>query len=185
MDTDERTYSKSEIRERRRELEQLVALQQRQLDALAKMDEAADELDQVEREMADLASGGTQPEQSSDTEPPEPQMTGERAVTIMREDYPDTWLAARRVLEGMDVRGWVAGKDPALVLQSLRHSLRRLALHNPNVERKTKGSTHYYRYRTSLDGDALTPVKANAVSASAVAVNGTARPALQGVLRDG
>lgn len=182
---DERTYSKSEIRERRRELSQLLALQQRQLDALAKMDEAADELDQVEREMAALASGGTQPEQSSETEPAEPQMTGERALTIMRDDQPDTWLAARRVLEGMDMRGWVGDKDPVLALQSLRHSLRRLALHNPHVERKTDGSTHYYRYRTSLDSDAQIPVKVNGVSASGVAVNGTAHPALHGGLSDG
>jgi len=172
---DERTYSKSEIRERRRELSQRLALQQRQLDALAKMDEAAEELEQVEREMATLARGGTEPEQPADAAPPEPQMTGERAVAIMRDDHPDTWLPARDVLVGMVKRGWSKDKDTDLALQSLRHSLRRLALHNDHVERKTDGTKHFYRYVTSLDSDVPVSVR----------VNGAAVPADQGGLSYG
>jgi hypothetical protein len=173
---DERTYSKSEIRERRRELSQRLALQQRQLDALAKMDEAADELDQVERELAALDRGGAEPEQPADAVPPEPQMTGERAVVIMRDDHPDTWLPARDVLTGMVKRGWSKDKDSDLALQSLRHSLRRLALHNDHVERKTEGAKHFYRYVTRLGSDVPVP---------SVRVNGVAVPAHQGGLSDG
>ena len=163
MDSDERTYSKSEIREKRRALSQMLALQQRQLDALAKMDDAADELDQVEREMAALARGGTQPDQSSEAATPEPQMTGERALTIMRDDHPDTRLAARDIMADMVKRGWA--EDTDLALQSLRHSLRRLALRNEHVERDDSGVTHYFIYRTRLDSDAQIPVKVNGVSA--------------------
>jgi hypothetical protein len=163
---DERTYSKSEIRERRRELSQLVALQQRQLAALAKMDEAADELDQVEREMAALASGGTQSEQPADAVPAEPEMTGERAVAVMRDDHPNVWCDARGIIGDFTARGWIGDKDPDLVLQSLRHSLRRLALHNPHVERRIEGSKHYYRYVTHSNGEA--PVKISDVAVSRV-----------------
>ena len=171
---DERTYSKSEIREKRRELSQRLALQQRQLDALAKMDEAADELEQVEREMAALARGGTEPEQPADAAPPEPQMRGERAVAIIRDDHPDTWLPARDVLAGMVKRGWSQDDDHAL--QSLRHSLRRLAIHNDHVERKADGTRYLYRYVTRSDSDAPVP---------SAPMNGVAVPAYQGGLSDG
>jgi hypothetical protein len=165
---DERVYSKTDIRERRRELSQLVALQQRQLAALAKMDEAADELDQVEREMADLASRGADPEQPAETAPAEPEMPGERAVVILRDDHPNAWCDGRGILEGFERHDWVGDRDPELLLQSLRHSLRRLALHHPNIERRTeKGGRHYYRYVTK-------PARAEAPS---VNINGTAVPA--------
>jgi hypothetical protein len=168
---EDRVYSKTQIRARHRELEQLVALQQRQLAALAKMDEAAEELDLVEREMAALERRGAEPEQAADAVSAEPEMTGERAVAVMRDDHPGLWLGARSLLGDFTRRGWIGGKDPELVLQSLRHSLRRLALHNPNVERKTEGGTHYYRYVTN--SDARVPVPS-------VKINGTPVPALLG-----
>jgi len=174
MDSDERTYSKSEIREKRRVLSQMLALQQRQLDALAKMDEAADELDQVEREMAALARGATDPDRPADAAPAEPEMTGERAVAVMRDDHPNLWCDGRGILGDFTTRGWVGDKDPELVLQSLRHSLWRLALHNSHVQRKTENGKHYYRY--VLEPDALVPV---------TQVNGAARPALQREPSDG
>ncbi len=146
---DERVYSKSDIRERRRELSQLVELQQRQLAALAKMDEAAEELDQVEREMAALTSRSAEPEQPEEVGPAEPEMTGERAVAILRDDHPNAWCDGRGILEGFAMHGWVGHRDPELVLQSLRHSLRRLAESHPYIERRTeKGGRHYYRYVT-------------------------------------
>lgn len=167
---DERTYTKSEIRERRRVAAQWIALQQRQLDALAKLDEAADELDQVEREMADFAAGGADHEPASDVA--EPQMTGERALLIMREAHPEMWLSARDIMTDMVRRGW--SEDTDLALSSLRHSLRRLALRNEHVERKINGPKHFYRYTTR--SDALIPV----TRVSGLAVNGKAYPALQG-----
>lgn len=178
MDRDDRTYSKSEIRERRRELSQLVALQQRQLDALAKMDEAAEELDQVEREMAALARGETGGGQPAEAVSAEPQMTGERALAILR-DHAGTWLTVRDVLTDMLKRGWAVDTETerARVMQTLRHSLRRLALHNDHVERNGAGTTFYYRYVVP-DSDVLVAVP------SAVApvprANGVALPAYQG-----
>lgn len=164
---DERVYSKTDIRERRRELSQLVALQQRQLAALAKMDEAADELDLVEREMAELASGGAGPE-PAETAPAEPEMTGERAVAILRDDHPNAWCDGRGILERFQIRGWVGDKDPEHVLQSLRHSLRRLALHHPHIERRTeKGGRHYYRYVTNPAGAPVPTVKINGAAVPA------------------
>jgi hypothetical protein len=174
MESDERTYSKSEIRERRRAATQLLALQQRQLDALAKMDDAADELEQVEREMEALSRDGVQPEQSAETVPAEPQAIGERALVILM-DRPDAWLGARDVLAGMDRRGWV-DTDTEHALQRLRHSLRRLALRSPSVERNESGTTFLYRYVSPPDSEARAPVSH---------VNGVARPARTIALRGG
>jgi hypothetical protein len=72
---DERTFSKSAIRERRLALQRQLALQQRQLEALAKLDDAADELERVEREIEALSRGETQaePEQPVEAVPGEPQ----------------------------------------------------------------------------------------------------------------
>jgi hypothetical protein len=166
--TDERVFSKTDIRERRRELSQLVALQQRQLAALAKMDEAADELDQVEREMAELASGGTTPEQGAEPAPAEPEMTGDRAVAILRDDHPNAWCDGRGILEGFARHDWIGDRDPEHVLQSLRHSLRRLAISHPHIERRTeKGGRHYYRY----------VIKSASVPVPTVKINGAAVPA--------
>ena len=172
MDGDDRTYSTSEIRERRRELSQLVALQQRQLAAFAKMDEAAEELAQVEREIAALERGEAEPpEQPADITPDEPQMTGERAVVILRDDHPDEWCDGRSVLDGFGRHGWIGDRNPDLLIQSLRHSLRRLADNHPHIERKTVNAKHLYRYVTQLDSDALIPV---------AHINGAAHPAPSG-----
>jgi hypothetical protein len=172
MNGDDRTYSTSEIREKRREVERWVTLQQRQLAALAKIDEGTLELEQVEREMAALTRGEAEPEQPADVASDEPQMTGERALMILKDDHPDEWRDGRGTLGDFAGHGWIGDRDPEIFLQSLRHSLRRLADNNPHVERKTeKGGKHYYRYNTHLDRDALIPV---------AAVNGVAHPALRG-----
>jgi len=172
MDNDERTYSKSEIRERRREVSQLLALQQRQLDALAKMDEAADELEEVEREIAALTRREARAEQSGPAVPPEPATTGERGLTILQAQ-PDIWLTTRQVLAEMAMRGWAAEDDHAR--QALRASLRRLARRNDQVERDDDGMTHSYRWVSRQDGQQ--------VQAPAAHLNG--HPAHQGGLSDG
>jgi hypothetical protein len=172
MDNDGRTFSTSEIRERRRRLEQQVALQQRQLEALAKMDEAAAELEQAERDMEALSHGGSPPQQPADGTvhlDPEPQATGERSVKILK-DQAGTWFEPREIMAEMDRRGWL-NTDPHLAIGRLRHSLRRLADNNPRVERDQSGATYRYRWRTDTEDRALTPVPH---------ANGTAYPALQG-----
>lgn len=150
MDSDERTYSKSEIRERRRELSQLVALQQRHLDALAKMDEAADELEQVEREIAALTSGETQAGQPDPVVPSDPATTGTRSLAILK-THPGTWLHVRNVLGESAERGWTSGDEHAR--QSYRAALRRLARHNDQVERDESGITHFYRWVPGRDDE--------------------------------
>lgn len=174
MNADERIYSMSEIRERRRATSQMLALQQRQLDALAKMDEAAAELEQVEREMEALSRGGPQPEQPTEALPQEPKTTGERALKILRDDHPDTWLYVRDVLAGMEERGWV-DTDRNVAMQRLRHSLPRLVQSNARVERDETDTGHRYRYVSRTDGYA---------SAAVSRANGAAYPALQGRQND-
>ncbi len=167
---DERSYSKSEIRERRVALQQRLTLQQRQLDALAKMDEAADELEQVEREMEALDRGGAQPEQPAEATPPdEPHAIGERSQKILM-DRAGTWLVPRAILADMEGRGWVDTDDTNKAMQRLRHALRRLADSNPNVERDETGATYRYRWRSDIDGYAPAAVSH---------ANGVAYPALQ------
>ncbi len=168
MDT-ERIYSKSEIRERRLALQQRIALQQRQLDALAKMDEAADELEQVEREMEAQARGETQPDRAAETLHPEPRAIGERVLAILM-DHADTWLAVRDVLADMEKRKWV-DTDTNHAMQRLRHCLPRLVRSNEHVECDQDDTTFRYRYRSRIEGYALTPVSH---------ANGMAHPALQG-----
>lgn len=167
----ERTYSKSEIREKRRAMEQRLALEQRQLEALVKMDEAADEFEQAERELEALDREGTKPEQPAETTPPdpEPRAIGERSKTILM-DRANIWLEPRDILADMDKRKWV-DTDHAHAIQRLRHALRRLAQSDPNVERDESGSTYRYRYVERMDGYAPTAVS-NA--------NGAQYPALQG-----
>jgi hypothetical protein len=171
MDSSERTYSKSEIRERRRELSQRLALQQRQLDALAKMDEAADELDQVEREMEALSRGETNTDQLAETVPREPLGIGKRTLMILK-DQPDTWLGVREVYAEWAKRGWMDG-DEHLVMQRLRHCLPRLVNSNEHVERDDRGVTHLYRYRSHLEGYAPAPVPFTNGTAHTVQVRGT------------
>ena len=151
-------------------------MQQRQLDALAKMDEAADELEQIEREMEALDRGGAQPEQPAEaTSPDEPHAIGERSQKILM-DRAGTWLVPRAILADMDGRGWVDTDDTNKAMQRLRHALRRLADSNPSVERDESGTTYRYRWRPDMDGYALTPV---------APANGAAYPALQRGRSDG
>ncbi len=166
---DERMFSKTEIREKRRELSQLVALQQRQLAALAKMDEAADELDQVEREMDALTRTGNQPELPADADP---LMTGLRALKIL-EDRAGIPHNVQSILDEWMKRGWSPDTEHerVLVLGRLRHSLARLTKSNQHVQRDMTENTYYYTYVESLDSDALIPI---------VKINGAAHPALQG-----
>jgi hypothetical protein len=173
MDT-ERTYSKSEIRERKLALQRQLDLQQRELDALAKMDEARDALEQVEREKEALARGDAQPEQPAETAHSEPHAIGERSLKILM-DHPDTWLIPRGILAEMDKRDWV-DTTPELAIQRLRHALRRLAQSNPNVERDETGPTYRYRWRSRMDGYAL---------ATVAQITRPAYPVLQRGLADG
>lgn len=165
----ERTYSVSEIRERRRATERLVALQQRRLDALAKIDEGTAELEQADREIEALARGETRPEEPAETLTSEPQTIGLRVLTILK-DHADTWMPGRGVLGGMEERGWM-DDDTEKVMQRLRHCLPRLVASNPHVECNKDGTTYLYRYRSRLDSDLLVPVPHP---------NGMAYPALQG-----
>lgn len=79
---DERTYGKTEIRGRRLALEQQVALQQRELEVLAKIDDAYAELERIEREKEARSRGETrldpqsaEPEAvSSEPQPAEPEV---------------------------------------------------------------------------------------------------------------
>jgi len=171
LNTDERTYSMSEIREQRRVTTQRLALEQRRLDALAKMDEAAAELEQAERELEALRRGETQAGEPAEAVhgEPEPHAIGERSAKIL-EDHADTWLVPRDILAEMDKRGWV-DTDTTHALQRLRHALRRVAISNPNVERDESGATFRYRYVSSrIDGFAVSAVPQG---------NGAAYPALQ------
>jgi hypothetical protein len=172
MDNDERTFRTSEIREQRRRLEQRLALQQRELDALAKMDEAAAELEQVEREMEALSRGDAEPQQPAEAvhTDSEPNATGERSAKILK-DKAGTWLVPREIMAEMDKRGWVDG-PPDLVIGRLRHSLRRLADNHPNIERDESDTTYRYRWRADTEDDsapALVPY-----------ANGVAYPVPQG-----
>lgn len=165
----ERTYSMSEIREQRRVTAQRLALEQRRLDALAKMDDAAAELEQAERELDALRRGETQAGEPAQAVPfePEPHAIGERSVKIIK-DGAGAWLEPRDIFAEMDRRGWVDASEAA-VLQRLRHSLRRLADNNPNVERDESRTTFRYRWRSDMEGYAPTAVSR---------ANGTAYPAL-------
>jgi len=195
MDHDERTYSKSEIREQRREAEKRLPLEQRRLAALAKIDEAHEELEQVERELEALDRERTSPEQPADAEEleqvereletldrertspeqpaeadsPEPTTIGERMLKIMKE-HADIWLEPRNVLAELDKRGWM-DTDPGHGIQRVRHSLRRLANSNPHVERDESGPTFRYRYVSRPDTDAPVPI---------ARINGVPHSALQG-----
>jgi hypothetical protein len=196
MDSDELTWSKSEIRQQRREAERRFALgekrrvlEQRHLDVLAKIEEATEELGQILREMealdqpaetvdvdrAEIVSDGPPPEMTSPVPPaetvmPGPQTIGERAKVIIKE-HAGTWLIPREILADMEERGWVDA-EREVVMQRLRHSLRRVA-NNPDFERDETGTTFRYRYVPRADGNALTPV---------LQANGARYPGPQGEL---
>jgi hypothetical protein len=186
MDNAERTYSKSEIRERRRKLEQTLALQQRQLAALAKMDEAADELDQVERELAELAdeepltAGQPAPDlPSDDLSPYDPGTTGGRSEAILK-SRPLTWLNVREVLSESAGRGWTSGDE--LARMSYRAALRRLAHNNDHIERDESGITHLYRWVPGQDDEQAALTLAPVMHANG---SGYAQAAAQGGESDG
>ena len=169
MDGADRTYSMSEIREKRRAEAQWLALHQRKLDALAKIDEGTAELEQVEREMEALARGEAEPKQPAVTAPPDedPRTIGERLKKILME-RTDAWLEPRDFLAEMDERGWV-DTDPDKAIQRVRHSLRRLADGNPGVERDNSGATYRYRWRRDMDGHAPVAVSpANGIAYAAL-----------------
>jgi hypothetical protein len=176
MDGAERTYSMTEIREERRVAALLLALQQRRLDALAKIDEGTAELEQADREIEALARGEAEPKQPAVATPPDedPRTIGERLKKILM-DRTGIWLEPRDTLAEMDKHGWV-DTDPDKAIQRVRHSLRRLADSNPSIERDNSGATYRYRWRRDIDGHA--PV---AVSSA----NGMAYPALPGGRTDG
>ncbi len=195
MDSDERTYSKRDIRVQRREAERRIArdekrlaLQQRHLTVLAKIDEATEELELIEQEMealdqpetvktapaeavsSDQAAEISQPDVPAVTVSPEPLTIGERSKAILKE-HPGTWLIVRDILAEMSKRGWV-DTELEVAMQRLRHSLRRVA-NNPDFERDETSTTFRYRYVPRTDGTEVTPV---------LHVNGAGYPVLQGTL---
>jgi hypothetical protein len=193
MDGEVGTYSKSRIREQRRDAEEWTALHQRRLAALAKIDEGHEELEQVEREMEARAREGTSPEQpveaerleqaemaagtreNAEPEQPaeavteEPKSISERAKYILME-RPGTRYSPRQIADKMYANGWVdADVNIEVTLQRLRHSLVRLAARDPDIERDESAITHYYWYVSRPDSDASVPVaRINGVSHQAV-----------------
>ncbi len=197
MDGEVGTYSTSSIREQRRYEEKRIALQERRLAvrhrrlaALAKIDEGHEELEQAEheneeleqaeRELEALGREGTSSEQPVEAEgleqlaeavTEEPKTISERSKYIMKEQ-PGIKLSPRDFAVKFYANGWVeAGTSMDVILQRLRHSLRRLADRDPHIERDESGITHYFWYVSHPDGDAPVP---------AVQVNGASHTALQG-----
>jgi hypothetical protein len=149
--------------------EQRLALQQRHLAALGKMAEATEELEQVERELESLDRGLTPPPQPEPQQLDEPQegasfagtvslaslSIGERCKLILR-DHAGSWLVPREILAEMDERGWV-NAESEIVLQRLRHSLRRIAVNNTEFERDETGTVYRYRYVDRAEDEASHP----------------------------
>ena len=173
MDTDSMREIRSEIRAQRRQAEMRLPLEQRRLAALAKLDEAHEELELVKRELEALDCETTSPEQPAEDdplEPPglvdgeetsvehpaevasaeEPNAIGERTLTILKESA-GTWLAPRPVLAELYAHNWMDA-DQYHAIMRVRHTLRRLAISNPHVERDESGPTKRYRYVTPTDG---------------------------------
>jgi hypothetical protein len=166
------TLSMAEIREQRRQAELRLPLEQRELAALAKLEEAAEELQQVRRELAELDSEGTPSqlpaeeaehelkaadhEEISVEEPvevvadEEPSAIGERTTLILKE-RAGTWLAARPVMAELYARKWMDADEHHAIMR-VRHTLRRIAISNPHVECDESGTTKRYRYVTPTVG---------------------------------
>jgi len=176
MDSDERTYGKTDfrdqIREQRRTASLWVTLRQQELDALAKIDEGAGELEQVQRAMAALARGESVAESPTAVISLDPQMTGGRALKIL-ESHHGARLAVRNVVDDWMKLGYSEDteEERKRVTAILRHSLARLAAKNDHVKRDERGPTFYYWYVADTDD-----------SAPVAKANGTAQPALQGRL---
>ena len=213
MDGEVGTYSKSGIREQRRNAEKRLALQekrlalqQRRLAALAKIDEGHEELEQAERENEELeqaeremealdregtsseqpveaerleqaeremaaARENAEPEQPAEAVTEEPKTISERSKYILME-RPGAKHSPRNIADKMYANGWVdADINIDVILQRLRHSLRRLAARDPDIERDESGTTFFYWYVSRPDSDASVPV---------ARINGVSRPAVQG-----
>jgi hypothetical protein len=136
-ETSERIYTRNEIRARLRVAEQLLALEQRKLSALVKMEKAAAEIEYVERAMEALDRGEGLPEPDTRlalaTRGPGTAAAPALAVLMGR---PGDWLSMRDILAG------TGRADP----QSLRHALRRLTERDSRVQRRRSGQMFLYRY---------------------------------------
>jgi hypothetical protein len=131
----------------------------------------AEGLEQVEREMAASAREYAEPEQLAEAVTEEPKTIRGRSKFIMMEQ-PGTKLSPRDIAVKMYANGWVdSDTSMDVILQRLRHSLRRLAARDPHIERDESGITHYYWYVSRPDSDASVPM---------AHINGASPRALQG-----
>ena len=156
-----------------RELEQA----ERELEALGREGTASEQpveaegLERVEPEMAGPARENAELEQLAEAVAEVPKAIGERSKYIMMEQ-PGTKHSPRDLALKFYANGWVdADTSMDVILQRLRHSLRRLAARDSHVERDESGITHYYWYVSHPDSDASVPV---------AHINGASHPALQG-----
>ncbi len=131
----------------------------------------AEGLGQVEHAMAASARENAEPEQLAEAVTKEPKSIGERSKYIMMEQ-PGTRHSPRDIADKMYANGWAdADTSIDIILQRLRHSLRRLAARDPQIERDESGITHYYWYVSPPDSDASVPI---------AHINGVSHPARQG-----
>lgn len=156
-----------------RELDQA----ERELEALGREGTASEQpveaegLERVEPEMAGPARENAQLEQLAEPVAEEPKTIGQRSKYIMMEQ-PGIKHSPRDFAVKMYANGWVdTDIDMNVLLQRLRHSLRRLAARDPDIERDESGITHYYWYVSRPDSDASVPT---------AHINGVSHPVLQG-----
>jgi hypothetical protein len=150
MDSDDRTFSLSQIRAAHAEADRQAAAFQRRADALRKMAEAAEELEAAERE---LASDGPLegPAPAEQPSPSEPRKTGDRVEMILRSDPSRTWNPHQMHDEMVERRWAQPTKDGR---SAVRVALSRLAEREPRITRTPDGMTYVYKW-VSADGDQL------------------------------
>jgi len=171
MNSDDRTFSLSEIHERQREAERQAALMQRRAEALRKLAEAAEELEQAEREMASPDAKPVAEVVPEPTASPEPGTTGGRALLILRERAGER-MNPREMKDEMVARGWAEDTEDARA--AIRVSLTRLARRDPHVERVESGPTHAYRW--TPNGRASVGDRAHGDDGRAHATSGRTEP---------
>ena len=95
----------------------------------------------------------------------EPKTIGEQSRRILKEQV-GVKHSPRDIAVKLYANGWVdVGTDIDVILQRLRHSLRRIAARDPNIHRDESGTTFYYWY---------------AAPAPITQIKGVSHPALQG-----
>lgn len=141
MDADDRSFTISEIRERLARAECELSLQQRRVDALRKMAEAADELELAEREMSPDSAAEAAPR--LERSPPDPGKTGARSLVIVQSDTSRDWTP-RQVWAQAVEWGWAESTKDAR--SAYRVALNRLAEREEQLTRTQAGLTFAYRW---------------------------------------